>query len=31
MGSDDDMGQSMSAYRHLIQEGPAFYRLRYCP
>lgn len=29
--SHDDMGQSLIAFSHLVQDAPAFYRLRYCP
>jgi len=31
IGSHDDMGQSLIAFSHLVQDAPAFYRLRYCP
>jgi hypothetical protein len=31
MGSHDDMGQSLIAFSHLVQDAPDFYRLRYCP
>ena len=30
-GSDDDLGYSVNAFRHLIREGPGLFRLRYCP
>jgi len=31
VGSNDDMGSSLNAFSHLVQDGPALYHLRYCP